>query len=588
MYLNELYIIKGSEVIREIRFRKGINLIVDITGTGETGNDVGKTTTLKLIDFCLGASKGNIYASTENPKDENLIVKDFLVKNGILIQLSLVDDLDDAKKEVLIERNFLSRKNAIRRVNGTEYTNDTDFEAALAAAVFDGVELSKPTFRQLISHNIRYDNVSISNTLKTLSSFTKDVEYETLHLYMLGCDIRNGEKKQELSLLLQQEVSFKSRLERYQTKNAYELSLSAIEEEIRRLNEKKSNLNINEDLEQDIQALNSTKVRISILSKKISNLSVRKDLIEEAKNKLLQDVQQIDTDQLVAIYEEASTYLPKLNKTFDDLLDYHNQMVQNKIGFVTKRLPEIESELFSYRNELDSILEEEKRITEKIATSDSFDELEKIILDLNKQYQRKGEYENTILQIQEVEDEINRLEEQLKIIEEELFSNDFERIVKQQVIEFNKFFGQISKVLYNENYGLTYKIETKKKTGKKVYKFSTFDVLNPNLSSGKKQGEISCFEIAYVLFARSENIPHLPFILNDKKELMHGNQLLKIASLVKKENIQFVCSMLEDKLPQELKCLPPSLQPQCSCVALQGCWRSIPYPSIDFTRRNTT
>ena len=550
MYLNELYIIKGSEVIREIRFRKGINLIVDITGTGETGNDVGKTTTLKLIDFCLGASKGNIYASTENPKDENLIVKDFLVKNGILIQLSLVDDLDDAKKEVLIERNFLSRKNAIRRVNGTEYTNDTDFEAALAAAVFDGVELSKPTFRQLISHNIRYDNVSISNTLKT---FTKDVEYETLHLYMLGCDIRNGEKKQELSLLLQQEVSFKSRLERYQTKNAYELSLSAIEEEIRRLNEKKSNLNINEDLEQDIQALNSTKVRISILSKKISNLSVRKDLIEEAKNKLLQDVQQIDTDQLVAIYEEASTYLPKLNKTFDDLLDYHNQMVQNKIGFVTKRLPEIESELFSYRNELDSILEEEKRITEKIATSDSFDELEKIILDLNKQYQRKGEYENTILQIQEVEDEINRLEEQLKIIEEELFSNDFERIVKQQVIEFNKFFGQISKVLYNENYGLTYKIETKKKTGKKVYKFSTFDVLNPNLSSGKKQGEISCFEIAYVLFARSENIPHLPFILNDKKELMHGNQLLKIASLVKKENIQFVCSMLEDKLPQELK-----------------------------------
>ena len=553
MYLNELYIIKGSEVIREIRFRKGINLIVDITGTGETGNDVGKTTTLKLIDFCLGASKGNIYASTENPKDENLIVKDFLVKNGILIQLSLVDDLDDAKKEVLIERNFLSRKNAIRRVNGTEYTNDTDFEAALAAAVFDGVELSKPTFRQLISHNIRYDNVSISNTLKTLSSFTKDVEYETLHLYMLGCDIRNGEKKQELSLLLQQEVSFKSRLERYQTKNAYELSLSAIEEEIRRLNEKKSNLNINEDLEQDIQALNSTKVRISILSKKISNLSVRKDLIEEAKNKLLQDVQQIDTDQLVAIYEEASTYLPKLNKTFDDLLDYHNQMVQNKIGFVTKRLPEIESELFSYRNELDSILEEEKRITEKIATSDSFDELEKIILDLNKQYQRKGEYENTILQIQEVEDEINRLEEQLKIIEEELFSNDFERIVKQQVIEFNKFFGQISKVLYNENYGLTYKIETKKKTGKKVYKFSTFDVLNPNLSSGKKQGEISCFEIAYVLFARSENIPHLPFILNDKKELMHGNQLLKIASLVKKENIQFVCSMLEDKLPQELK-----------------------------------
>ena len=43
------------------------------------------------------------------------------------------------------------------------------------------------------------------------------------------------------------------------------------------------------------------------------------------------------------------------------------------------------------------------------------------------------------------------------------------------------------------------------------------------------------------------------FILNDKKELVHGNQLNKFTAAVKKNNVQFICSMLYDKLPDELK-----------------------------------
>lgn len=42
------------------------------------------------------------------------------------------------------------------------------------------------------------------------------------------------------------------------------------------------------------------------------------------------------------------------------------------------------------------------------------------------------------------------------------------------------------------------------------------------------------------------------FLLNDKKELMHGNQLIKIAKLVNAKGIQFVASILKDKLPEEL------------------------------------
>ncbi|WP_311924509.1 DUF2326 domain-containing protein [Enterococcus dongliensis] len=69
---------------------------------------------------------------------------------------------------------------------------------------------------------------------------------------------------------------------------------------------------------------------------------------------------------------------------------------------------------------------------------------------------------------------------------------------------------------------------------------------------GKKQGEIICFDLAYILFAREESIPKLDFILNDKKELMHGNQLLKIAEYSAENKIQLLFYILEDKLPQVL------------------------------------
>ncbi|WP_042229636.1 DUF2326 domain-containing protein [Paenibacillus popilliae] len=42
------------------------------------------------------------------------------------------------------------------------------------------------------------------------------------------------------------------------------------------------------------------------------------------------------------------------------------------------------------------------------------------------------------------------------------------------------------------------------------------------------------------------------FLLNDKKELMHDNQLIKVADYVSRKNIQLVVSILKDKLPVSL------------------------------------
>ena len=556
MFIKSLVISTPTKTIRTIPFRKGINLIVDESQEKHiTGNSVGKTTVLKLIDFCLGANAKIIYEDPESKKEVYKLVKDFLIKEEVLITLTLTENIDnDNAKKVIIERNFISRgKKIIRKINGISYLDknkngEKEFELKLTELLFPEHIAQKPTLRQIISHNIRYRDLSIENTLKTLDRYTSDAEYETLYLFLLGCNFVRGNQKQEILLKIKQEDTFKKRLEKTQTKSAYEVALSLIDNKIELLNEKKSNLNINENFTQDLESLNRLKYSINLLSSNISQLNMRKNLIEETRDDLLSSESSIDLKQLEMIYKQAKRNIPALQKSFEDMVNFHNQMIKEKADYFTKELPSLLIKIEKKDLELKDMLKEEQKLSTFISKSDSFEKLEELIAELNEEYRKKGEYQSIIEQLNEVESNLKELNNDLDLIDNELFSDDFELTVKQQLNKFNKYFAQTSRQLYNEQYALKYDIEINKK-GQKLYKFSAF---NLNMSSGKKQGEISCFDIAYILFADDENIPCMHFLLNDKKELMHDNQLVQIAKLVNQNNIQFIASILSDKLPNEL------------------------------------
>jgi uncharacterized protein YydD (DUF2326 family) len=554
MFLKSLTISSGSKVIREINFRKGINLIVDETPISDikTGNNIGKTTVLKLIDFCLGESAKDIFIDPDNPKNEYKLVKDFLIKGKVLVTLILKENLDNPDSlEIDIERNFLSGKETIKQINGQSFTID-EFELRLSELLFPNHLSSKPSFRQIISKNIRYKDENLNSTLRTFKVFKDaDAQFEPFHLFLLGCPVGNATEKQVLLTKINDEKNFKKRLEKYQTKTAYETSLALINIDIENLNKKKSLLNLNENFEKDLDNLNDLKYKISKTSSDVSRLTLRRDIIQEAKKELEENLSNIDTQQLQIIYQQATSQVLGIQKTFEDLVSYHNQMIVEKVKFITQELPNLENIIVSKNATLKDLLVEEKRITNLIAKNDTFEDLEKIINELNNKFKKKGEYDNVIQQLNEVDDDLIELNKNLEEIDKELFSKDFETELKNRRDKFNNYFASISNELYGEQYALNYDIINNSKD-QKLYKFSTFNVHSPNLSSGKKQGEISCFDIAYILFADEENIPCLHFILNDKKELMHGNQLVKIANLVNENNIQFVASILKDKLPPEL------------------------------------
>ena len=553
MFIKKLIISTPSKILRNIEFHKGLNLIVDDTptiNTQLTGNNVGKTTVLKLVDFCLGGKATEIYTDFEDKKSEYEEVKKFLIEQEVLITLILTEDLDsvDKSKQIIIERNFLQNSRAIRNING-EPILEKDCENKLMSLLIPNQKSEKPSFRQIISHNIRYKDENINNTLKTLSKYTSDYEYETLYLFLLGCNFNSGARRQAIATKLKQEENYKARLEKNQSKESYEIALTILDDEILELDKKKKTFNINENFEQDLEELNKIKYKINKLSSEVVKLGIRKDLIEEAKENMENSTTNIDLKQLKALYDEAKLNISGIQKTFEDLVNYHNTMIVEKLKFITEDLPSLNERIRLENIKLNKLLEEEKVVSKKIAKSDSFEELEKIIAKLNEKYMLKGEFESTISNLNEVEKNINRLKNELSNIDNYLFSDEFKELLKSQIKKFNKFFSTVSNELYGESYVLGFSEETNKKTNQTFYKFNSF---NLNMSSGKKQGEILCFDLAYILFADIEKIPCLHFLLNDKKELMHDNQLLKVADFVKKNNIQLIISILKDKLPENL------------------------------------
>ena len=549
MYLSKLTISSPGKVIRDIEFHKGLNLIVDETpeNTTGTGNNVGKTTVLRLIDYCLGGDVDGIYRNPEDKHESYALVKDFLIGNNVIVTLILVDDLDTPSKKVVIERDFKTGRSSLIRINGKDVTRK-DFVAELESAIFPEVKTETPSFRQIIAHNIRIDNLRLENTLKTLT-MGKNEEYEALYLFMFGCPNDSAARKTQLAQELDTEKKYKRRMERNRSKNEYKAALSVIESDIEKLVERKDNLNINENLQLDIDSLNALRAQINKVTSRTSLLSLRRELINETVESFDKQNFGEDVVQLEMIYKQASAYVPKMQRTFKELVDFHNTMLENKKAFVAQELPSIQEEIESLSVELERLKEKETVMAEKVLKSDTYEELEVIIVQLSELSRRKGEFESYISQIESAEKAIKEKCEEMKKIDDGLFTADFAQRLEAQRDKFNKIFSEVSHEIYDEQYIISYEVDTQK--GKQLYKFHITDVAN--FSSGKKQGEISCFDIAYTVFADQEGIPCLHFILNDKKELVHGNQLNKFAEAVNKYNVQFVCSMLYDKLPSVLR-----------------------------------
>ena len=178
MFLKRLLISTKDELIRSINFHQGLNLIVDETPSSKedktsSGNNVGKTTVIRLINFCLGANAKSIYQDPEFKKKDNVEVRSFLESEEVKITLELSDNLNNSnEKLVVIERNFLKGKKRLFRIN-EQQIKASDVDYYLKKAVLNYTN-EKPSFKIIKAKHIREEAERLENTVKILNKFTSD------------------------------------------------------------------------------------------------------------------------------------------------------------------------------------------------------------------------------------------------------------------------------------------------------------------------------------------------------------------------------------------------------------------------------
>lgn len=546
MFLKKLLINNGSEIIREIRFHHGVNLIVDETHTSnqqETGNNIGKTTLLRLVDFCLAGDGKNIYKDPEFKNKQNTKIEKFLTENNIVITLILTEDLfDDSAKKITIRRNFLARKNKLLEINGEKY-NNKEFPRKLKQLIFHS-NYSKPSFRQIISKNIRDEKNKLTNTLKILHQSTTNDIYESVYLFWLGIELADIDEKHQLLTDKKTEEKLQTRFSKEQTLSQIEQALVVIDRDIEKYVTKKDSLNINDDFEQDLENLNLIKNNLNRLSTRVSQLEMRKSLILESKEDLNQEITVVDNERIAHLYKKAKSLIPDLQKSFEEIVDFHNRMVKEKIKYITKELPELNHELKELQNKISALLNDEKIYSDKVKKSNTIDDLQLIITRLNALHEQKGTFEEKRRILRDSVAKLEDISSKLDKINKNISEKD--TLIKERVQDFNQYFTEISNKLYAEKFILS---------PNKTDKGYLLDIssITGNLGTGKKKGQIAAFDLAYIQFADNNHIQAPHFILHDQIENIHDNQILKlITEIVASINCQYIVPVLQDKLPQNI------------------------------------
>jgi uncharacterized protein YydD (DUF2326 family) len=547
MFLKQLIIQNKNTIIRDIPFHEGINLIVDerpesIRQKTDTGNSIGKTTVLRLVDYCFGGDGKNIYQDTEFNKQPNTTIENFLKDNEIIITVVLVDNLDVPTEEVIIRKNFLARNKKLQEINGQNIIDNKEFDKALKKEIFKS-EVDKPTFKQIISKNIRDEKNKMANIVKVLNSFTRTEEYEALYLFWLGINTDSHNQKELLSKEKTREENFQKRLKKDGELSLIEQQLILLNGKIEELNLRKNKFNLNENYATDVDKLNEIKSQLNRSATELSRLEIRKDLINESKEDLEQEYTQIDTSQIKSLYEKAKSLMSNIQVSFEDTVKFHNDLITEKLEYITKELPEIEQQIRKIKLEIIGLRKEEDTLTESLNKSALVEDFEKTILDLNKQFERKGNLEEQkrlwLYSLEKLAD----IDKDLNAINQGISSKDSQ--IQNRITDFNKYFS----VMSNRLYGETYLLSSQK--NEKGYELIVTN-LEGNPSTGKKKGQIAAFDFAYIEFADKLDIECLHFILHDQLETIHDNQLNTIVEVANSINGQYIVPILRDKIPSNI------------------------------------
>lgn len=544
MFLKRIKVAKAGHIIQDFPFKDGLNLILDKTTDTATqsGNNVGKTTVLRLVDYCLGSDGDDIWTDPEFRKI-NQEVYDFLHgPTSVSVTLWLEGASGDIHE---VERRFVAPRTKVGSallVDGVDQRNITSFRAAVKGLLF-GTESPKPTLRQLVPKFVRSSPATMGRTLKFLGDYGSSAAYEAIHLFLFGFfDLEVLEKRPQLDLLLKKQTRDLVTLTRDRKEGEIEQLLFHLRAEI-------SDIEASSALKGEVPEIAARAIEISSVRSRAAEVSGNLSFIQAeissvilALTEFKRDFGGIDSTVIAAVYKEAQSFIPELHAKWEELSDFVRTLRSRKERFLEAQLTQLEGQRDELLGVLNKLELNEARSLRTLADSPEFQEAIAIRSDLLERTKRLGSLEQDLEDIRALKSSIAHTEHALKDTQERI-ENGME-LLQSRLKVFNSFFSAYSKLLYGEQYLLH---TEKASNGTLAFKLSA---VGANVGTGKKTSQTVAFDLAYCQFLENVGIHFPKFICHDGLEAVHDNQWRELLYAANKFGGQLIIATLRDKLPE--------------------------------------
>lgn len=533
MFLERLLVRRRDNIIREIRFRKGLNLVVDQTSgrSTDSGNSVGKTTLLRAVDYCLGSTGGDLYKDPEFGT-VNERVHNFL-QDGVVFEL----EARSSTRELHVLREF----GAPPVVNG-ERLGQKEALRKLGYELFR-LRNEKPSLRQVIRKFIRVGEQQVSNTLWFLHSSAPLEDYEPVWLFLFGFDdqellVRRRELQRKLKAVDGQLAGFKG-----VSKSSLRQMVAVVDRDLVQKQKQLGQFEVGAAVRNELSGLNNVREDISSLGLHISRLQFRIQNSERTVRALREASTNIDTSRLAELYRSARSELPWLARKFSELQDFHNAMIESKARFVQQGIERARAQLKVQEAALSSATAKESVLLKSMADKGALADLNKLHMEVNRLHESRGEKMGLLTRIEELEKDIEGVRAALDEVETAVVAS--QDVVDRRLEIFNAAFSDYSRRLYGEEYVVH--CDAREVRGRRRYEFMISNIAG-NEGTGKKRAQIAAFDLAYLKLQSSLQSETVRFTLHDQVETVAVNQLQTLFELAEGIEGQFLVCVLADKL----------------------------------------
>jgi uncharacterized protein YydD (DUF2326 family) len=543
MQLVSLTITRASQVLREIRFKEGLNLILDkptVSGK-QSGNNVGKTTVIRLIDFCLGSDGNEIWQDSEFKGNINQDVFDLLHGTpAVFITLKISDKLRGGHS---FRRSFNVKE---QKGSGQLYIDDvlqnsiTAYRNEVKNILF-GTTARKPSLRQLAPKFVRSSSALMGKTLKFLP-YGSEVDYEALHLFLFGF-FNVGVLEERAALTDRRAVVARDLLgaTRQRKEGEIEQLLLHLRREIE---EAQAAIQVRGEVPEIAAVANSVseiRAQASDVGSALGRIEGEIASINLAIASLKQDYDSIDYVAVKSIYSEAGRYHEKLQHDWEELSNFVANLRGRKERFLQQQLDALNEKAAIANQTLAHLQVQENSLVTALRKTRAFEVALEARADLHEKLKQVGGLEQSLHAIQSLRVSLENIDRELESTKQTI--EDGKSELTQRVSLFNEFFSALSKELYGEQYLLTF---DESKDGSIVFSLTS---VGANVGAGKKVSQTAAFDIAYIKFLHAAGINFPTFVCHDGVEAIHGNQLSALLTTANALDGQMVLAAIRDKLP---------------------------------------